>query len=198
MTASTVRLTEAYGRAREEAARAVVGQEAPFELLFAALVAGGHVLLEGVPGTAKTLLARTLAQLTSGEFRRVQFTPDLMPSDVVGTTVFDMRGGGFHLRRGPIFCNVLLGDEINRAPAKTQAALLEGMEERQATIDGESHPLPEPFIVVATQNPIEYEGTYPLPEAQLDRFMFKLLVGYSPAEVAVSYTHLTLPTTPYV
>ncbi len=183
MTASTVGLTEAYGRAREEAARAIVGQEATFELLFAALVAGGHVLLEGVPGTAKTLLARTLAQLTSGEFRRVQFTPDLMPSDVVGTTVFDMRGGGFHLRRGPIFCNVLLGDEINRAPAKTQAALLEGMEERQATIDGESHPLPEPFIVVATQNPIEYEGTYPLPEAQLDRFMFKLLVGYSPAEI---------------
>ncbi|MBA2447832.1 MAG: MoxR family ATPase [Chloroflexi bacterium] len=176
-------MTEAYGRAREEAARAIVGQEATFELLFAALVAGGHVLLEGVPGTAKTLLARTLAQLTSGEFRRVQFTPDLMPSDVVGTTVFDMRGGGFHLRRGPIFCNVLLGDEINRAPAKTQAALLEGMEERQATIDGESHPLPEPFIVVATQNPIEYEGTYPLPEAQLDRFMFKLLVGYSPAEI---------------
>jgi MoxR-like ATPase len=177
------RLAQAYAAAREQAARAIVGQEATFELLFAALVAGGHVLLEGVPGTAKTLLAQTLARLVAGQFKRVQFTPDLMPSDVVGTTVLDMRGGELRPRLGPVFCNVLLADEINRAPAKTQSALLEAMEEHQATIDGVPHRLPQPFMVVATQNPVEYEGTYPLPEAQLDRFMFKLLVSYAPAEV---------------
>ena len=183
MSTSPPRLAEAYERARTEAAKAIVRQEAAFELLFAALVAGGHVLLEGPPGTAKTLLARTLAQLISGVFRRVQFTPDLMPSDVVGTTVFDMRTATFSLRRGPVFCNVLLADEINRAPAKTQSALLEAMEEHQVTIDGEPYALPEPFMVIATQNPIEYEGTYPLPEAQLDRFMFKLRIDYGPDEV---------------
>ena len=168
---------------RAEVGRAIVGQEATFELLFAALVAGGHVLLEGPPGTAKTLLARSMAQLSGGAFRRVQFTPDLMPSDIVGTSVFNLHSGEFHLRRGPVFCNLLLADEINRAPAKTQSALLEAMEERQATADGQQNLLPDPFMVVATQNPIEYEGTYPLPEAQLDRFMFKLYVGYSSAEV---------------
>jgi MoxR-like ATPase len=177
------RLAQAYAAAREQASRAIVGQDATFELLFAALVAGGHVLLEGVPGTAKTLLAQTLAALVAGTFRRVQFTPDLMPSDVVGTTVFDPRAVAFHFRGGPVFCNVLLADEVNRAPAKTQAALLEAMEEHRVTVDGQGHPLPEPFLVIATQNPVEYEGTYPLPEAQLDRFMLKLAIEHGAADV---------------
>jgi MoxR-like ATPase len=143
------------------------------------------VLLEGVPGTAKTLMAKTLARLTQAEFKRVQFTPDLMPSDVVGTQVFEMHSGQFHLRKGPIFTQILLGDEINRAPAKTQSALLEAMEERQVTIEGQRLALPEPFFVLATQNPIEHEGTYPLPEAQLDRFLFKIIVEYAPQEVEI-------------
>jgi MoxR-like ATPase len=161
----------------------LVGQEEAFGLIVAALLTGGHVLLEGVPGTAKTLMAKTLAQLVQAEFRRVQFTPDLMPSDVVGTQVFEAHSGQFHLRKGPIFTQVLLGDEINRAPAKTQSALLEAMEERQVTIEGQRLLLPDPFFVLATQNPVEYEGTYPLPEAQLDRFLFKVLVEYAPQEV---------------
>jgi MoxR-like ATPase len=168
---------------RREASKVLVGQEEAFTLLLIALLSGGHVLLEGVPGTAKTLMAKTLARLVAAEFKRVQFTPDLMPSDVVGTQVFEMGSGQFRLRRGPIFTQVLLGDEINRAPAKTQSALLEAMEERQVTIEGERLPLPEPFFVVATQNPVEYEGTYPLPEAQLDRFLFKVLIDYAPQEV---------------
>jgi MoxR-like ATPase len=170
---------------RSEAAKVVVGQEEPFTQILIALFSGGHVLLEGVPGTAKTLMAKTLAALTQTEFKRIQFTPDLMPSDVIGTQVFEMNTGRFHLRKGPIFTNVLLGDEINRAPAKTQSALLEAMEERQVTIEGQRLPLPEPFFVLATQNPIEYEGTYPLPEAQLDRFLFKVLVDYAPQEVEI-------------
>jgi MoxR-like ATPase len=170
---------------RAEAAKVLVGQEEPFTQLLIALFSGGHVLLEGVPGTAKTLMAKTLAALTQAEFKRVQFTPDLMPSDVVGTQVYEAASGQFRLRQGPIFTNVLLGDEINRAPAKTQSALLEAMEERQVTIEGQRLPLPEPFFVVATQNPVEYEGTYPLPEAQLDRFLFKVLVSYAPQEVEV-------------
>jgi MoxR-like ATPase len=143
------------------------------------------VLLEGVPGTAKTLMAKTLAALVRAQFTRIQFTPDLMPSDVLGTTVYEMNSGQFTLRKGPVFTQVLLADEINRAPAKTQAALLEAMEERQVTIDGQRLPLGEPFFVVATQNPVEYEGTYPLPEAQLDRFLFKVLVDYPPQNVEV-------------
>jgi MoxR-like ATPase len=136
------------------------------------------VLLEGVPGVAKTLVVKTLARALDLEFARLQFTPDLMPSDVVGQVIFEARTGEFRFREGPVFTNLLLADEINRTPPKTQAALLEAMEERQVTIDGDRHPLPDPFIVIATQNPVEYEGTYPLPEAQLDRFLFKLQVGY--------------------
>ena len=170
---------------RQEASKVLVGQEEPFTHLLIALLAGGHVLLEGVPGTAKTLMAKTLAFLVQAGFKRIQFTPDLMPSDVVGTNVFDLNTGQFHLRRGPIFTQLLLADEINRAPAKTQSALLEAMEERQVTIEGERLVLDEPFFVVATQNPVEYEGTYPLPEAQLDRFLFKVIVDYAPQDVEI-------------
>jgi MoxR-like ATPase len=170
---------------RREAGKVLVGQEEPFTHLLIALLSGGHVLLEGVPGTAKTLMAKTVAALLRAEFKRIQFTPDLMPSDVLGTTVFEMQTGEFRLRQGPIFTQVLLADEINRAPAKTQAALLEAMEEQQVTIDGQRLPLPDPFFVIATQNPVEYEGTYPLPEAQLDRFLFKVLVDYAPQPVEI-------------
>jgi MoxR-like ATPase len=163
---------------RKEADKVLVGLEEPFELLVLALLTGGHVLLEGVPGTAKTLMAKTLAHLVQAKFTRVQFTPDLMPSDILGTSVFDMTTGKFYLKKGPVFTQILLADEINRAPAKTQSALLEAMEERQVNLEGERHVLDAPFMVVATQNPIEYEGTYPLPEAQLDRFLFKVLVPY--------------------
>ncbi len=172
--------------ARADALRAalatvVVGQPDAVSELLVALLAGGHALLEGVPGLAKTLLARTLAAALGLPFRRVQFTPDLMPADIVGTNVFDLATHTFRLQTGPIFTNVLLGDEINRAPPKTQAALLEAMEERQVTIDGVSHPLTEPFFVVATQNPLDHEGTWPLPEAQLDRFLVKVRVAYPAA-----------------
>ncbi len=172
-----------YERIKEEAQKVIVGQTELFEMLVVSLFSGGHVLLEGVPGTAKTLMAKTLAMVISGKFSRVQFTPDLMPSDIVGTSVYDLTTNQFNLKRGPVFTNVLLADEINRAPAKTQSALLECMEERQVSIDGVRHELDPPFIVLATQNPIEYEGTYPLPEAQLDRFLFKLNVDYPGPEM---------------
>ena len=172
-----------YEKMKQEAQKVIVGQTELFELVVVSLFSGGHVLLEGVPGTAKTLIAKTLAMVVSGQFSRVQFTPDLMPSDIVGTSVYDLTTNQFNLKRGPVFTNVLLADEINRSPAKTQSALLECMEEQQVSIDGVRHELPPPFMVLATQNPIEYEGTYPLPEAQLDRFLFKLRVNYPIPEV---------------
>ena len=171
---------EAVLALREEVGKVVVGQDGALSGLVAALLVRGHVLLEGVPGVAKTLLVKTVAAALDLDFKRVQFTPDLMPSDVVGQAVFEH--GGFSFREGPVFCNLLLADEINRTPPKTQAALLEAMEERQVTVEGQRRPLPDPFLVVATQNPVEYEGTYPLPEAQLDRFLFKLLVPYPTAD----------------
>ena len=167
---------------REEIGKAVIGQDAAVERMLVALLANGHVLLEGMPGLAKTLLIKSLGTALGVQFERIQFTPDLLPSDVVGTMIFQPKTGEFTSHRGPIFANLVLADEINRAPAKVQSALLEGMQERQVTIGGQTHALPQPFFVMATQNPIEQEGTYPLPEAQTDRFLFKLLVDYPSAE----------------
>src|SRR4051812_25624754 len=162
----------------QEIGRVMVGQRPMLDRLLIGLLADGHVLLEGVPGLAKTLAVRTLAATISGRFHRIQFTPDLLPSDLIGTMIYNQRSGDFAVQKGPIFTNILLADEINRAPAKVQSALLESMQEKQVTIGGETFPLPELFLVLATQNPIEHEGTYPLPEAQVDRFMFKLVVTY--------------------
>jgi len=163
---------------RNELSKAIVGQDEVVEQILVAVLAEGHALLEGVPGTAKTLLVKTLAQILNAQYSRIQFTPDLMPSDITGTNVFNMQTSEFSLRQGPIFTDILLADEINRTPPKTQAALLEAMEERQTTIDGERYELSPIFTVLATENPIEYEGTYPLPEAQLDRFLLKVLIDY--------------------
>ena len=175
-----------------EVKKVVVGQDHFLERVLVALLAKGHLLVEGVPGLAKTLTVNTLAQVIQGSFRRIQFTPDLVPSDLVGTRIYSQKTGDFGTSLGPVFCNLLLADEINRAPAKVQSALLEVMQERQVTIAGETHKVPNPFVVMATQNPIESEGTYPLPEAQVDRFMMKILVGYpSEAEEVVIVTRVT-------
>jgi len=169
-------------RAHDQVARVVVGQRAVIEHVLIALLSRGHLLIEGVPGLGKTLLVRTLSHVLGAEFRRIQFTPDLMPSDVTGGNIFNQRENRFEFNRGPIFTQLLLADEVNRAPAKTQSALLEAMQERSVTVDGVTHPLPNPFLVIATQNPVESQGTYPLPEAQLDRFLFKVQVGHPSQE----------------
>jgi MoxR-like ATPase len=171
-------VAEVSGRILDEVERAVVGKRGALELVLLGLLADGHVLIEDYPGLAKTLMARSFAQVASMDFSRIQFTPDLMPSDVTGSSIYNQRESDFEFRPGPIFANLLLADEINRAPPKTQAALLEAMQERQVTIEGETRRLAPPFLVLATQNPIEYEGTYPLPEAQLDRFLLRISVGY--------------------
>jgi MoxR-like ATPase len=178
-------LNDAISAIKSEIGKIIVGQHTTIELLLTAILADGHVLVEGVPGVAKTLTAKLLAKTINTEFSRIQFTPDLMPSDVLGTSIFNPKLANFEFMKGPIFSNIILVDEINRAPAKTQSALFEVMEERQATIDGTTYPMSSPFIVIATQNPVEHEGTYRLPEAQLDRFLFKIVVGYPTAEQEV-------------
>jgi MoxR-like ATPase len=165
-------------RILKEVSRRIVGQDAMVERLLVGLLTGGHILLEGVPGLAKTLAVRTLSEVIHASFSRIQFTPDLLPADLIGTMIFDQKSQEFFVKKGPVFAQIILADEINRAPAKVQAALLEAMQEHQVTIGGTTYPLEEPFLVLATQNPIEHEGTYPLPEAQLDRFMLKVRVGY--------------------
>jgi MoxR-like ATPase len=174
---------QTFERIKQQMARVVVGQQELVEGVLVAAIAKGHVLVEGAPGLGKTLVARTLAVVSGCAFKRIQFTPDLMPSDITGSSVYSRETGKFSFVPGPIFAQLLLADEINRAPAKTQSALLEAMQDHQVTVDGTSRPLPGPFVVVATQNPVESQGTYPLPEAQLDRFLFKLTVGDPPAEV---------------
>jgi MoxR-like ATPase len=188
---SEAQLRDAFTQVRTEVGKAVVGQDAAVTGLMIALLAGGHVLLEGVPGVAKTLLVRTLSHTLKLQTKRVQFTPDLMPGDVTGSLVYDAKAGEFEFREGPVFTNILLADEINRTPPKTQSALLEAMEERQVSVDGATRPLPVPFMVCATMNPIEYEGTYTLPEAQLDRFLLKLTLDLPErdAEVEVLTRH---------
>ena len=165
-----------------EVSRAVVGKDESLRLALVALLADGHILIEDLPGLGKTLLARSFASALALDFRRIQFTPDLMPADITGSSIYNQATGAFEFRAGPIFTNLLLADEINRSPAKTQAALLEAMQERQVTVDGETRPISRPFLVIATQNPIEFEGTYPLPEAQLDRFLIRMRIGYPTAE----------------
>jgi MoxR-like ATPase len=175
-------LTEKTQQVKDEIARYIVGQKQLVDFLLIAILADGHVLIEGVPGVAKTLTAKLLARSIDSDFKRIQFTPDLMPGDIIGTTIFNTKTSEFEFRKGPLFANIVLTDEINRSPAKTQAALFEAMEERQITVDGNTYKLDEPFMVIATQNPIEHEGTYRLPEAQLDRFLFKINVSYPTIE----------------
>ncbi len=182
ITTSVSQLNNAVSSIKNEISKVIVGQEQMIDLLIAALLADGHVLIEGVPGVAKTLTAKLLARCIDAPFSRIQFTPDLMPSDVIGTSIFNPQTTAFTFKRGPVFSSIVLIDEINRAPAKTQAALFEVMEERQITYDGVTYKMPQPFMVLATQNPVEHEGTYRLPEAQLDRFLFKIEVGYPTPE----------------
>jgi MoxR-like ATPase len=181
-TGTTDYVSQIVAHIRQEVHKVIVGQDDIIDQILICLFAEGHALIEGVPGTAKTLMVKTLARIVGAGFNRIQFTPDLMPSDITGTNVFNLHTSQFALRHGPIFTDILLADEINRTPPKTQAALLEAMEERQVTIDGESHLLSPLFLVLATENPIEYEGTYPLPEAQLDRFLLKIFISYPNAE----------------
>ncbi len=183
------KVSDKFTQVRNEIARVIVGQKDMVDLILVALLSGGHVLLEGVPGVAKTITARLLAKTMDTSFSRIQFTPDLMPSDILGTLVFDAKKSDFEYKKGPVFTHILLIDEINRAPAKTQAALFEVMEERQVTMDGITYPMSEPFIVLATQNPIEQEGTYRLPEAQLDRFLMKIEIGYPELEDEIEILH---------
>src|SRR5665213_1231168 len=180
------KLNDAVINIRNEISKVIVGQHKMVDLLLIALICNGHVLIEGVPGVAKTLTAKLLAKIIDTNFSRIQFTPDLMPSDVLGTSVFNPKEAEFEFKRGPIFSNIILIDEINRAPAKTQSALFEVMEERQVTIDGTTHIMDFPFLVIATQNPIEQEGTYRLPEAQLDRFLFKIIISYPSLEEEIN------------
>lgn len=175
-------LRESVEKIKNEAGKIIIGQDRMMELLITAILADGHILLEGVPGVAKTLTSKVIAKLIDVDFSRIQFTPDLMPSDVLGTSIFNMKSSNFEFKKGPIFSNIVLIDEINRSPAKTQAALFEVMEEHQVTMDGTTYPMKEPYLVIATQNPIDQEGTYRLPEAQLDRFLFKIEVGYPSIE----------------
>jgi MoxR-like ATPase len=184
------RLRALRDRTLQEVGRVVVGMEGVTHQFLIALLAGGHVLLEGVPGVAKTTLSKTFARVLGTQYQRIQFTPDLLPSDVTGTYVFDRKQNEFVLRKGPIFCQVLLADEVNRAPAKTQSALLEAMQENQVTIEGTTLPLPQPFMVLATQNPVEQEGVYRLPEAQLDRFLVRVEMGYPDRQSEISMLHL--------
>ncbi|MCE7041145.1 MoxR family ATPase [Dyadobacter sp. CY312] len=174
-------LEAAVKKIKAEIGQIVIGQQATIEYMLAALLADGHILLEGVPGVAKTLMAKVIAKTIDVDFGRIQFTPDLMPSDVLGTSLYNSKNTEFEFKKGPVFANILLVDEVNRAPAKTQSALFEVMEERQVTVDGVTYPMAEPFLILATQNPVEHEGTYRLPEAQLDRFLFKLNIGYPSA-----------------
>ncbi|NQY31600.1 MAG: MoxR family ATPase [Coraliomargarita sp.] len=176
--AALLKATDWIPKLRDEIGRVIVGQRYLVDRLLVGMLANGHVLLEGVPGLAKTLSIRTLASVTDADFKRIQFTPDLLPADIIGTLIYSPKENTFHTRKGPIFANLVLADEINRAPAKVQSALLEAMQERQVTLGDETYSLPEPFLVLATENPIDQEGTYPLPEAQVDRFMLKLKVGY--------------------
>ena len=176
-------LSQMFEQAEDEIRRVFVGQDDVLNSVLVAIMARGHVLLEGVPGVGKTLLVRTLGTVLGCHFRRVQFTPDLMPSDVTGSTLYNSQKGAFEFKHGPVFTHILLADEVNRAPAKTQSAMLEAMAERSVTVDGTTHPLPHPFFVLATQNPLESAGTYALPEAQLDRFLFKVLIDHPTIEV---------------